>query len=82
MPDNAPDLTYSYDGIFAVFYPESPFGETAWKTIAKGDAGGAKVLAMHANAVIEELRRAGYVVHPASTVTESDDQLLLELIGA
>lgn len=82
MPNNSPDLTYSHDGIFAVFYPETPFGEIAWKAMAADDAGGAKVLALHAESVLRDLRAAGYVVRRAKPVGMTDDQLLLELAGA
>lgn len=74
-----PDLTYSQDGMFTRFYPETEAGREAWNTMAEND-GVAAVLNHHAKSVLRQLRKAGYSVAKAKPVTEADmDAILAEL---
>ncbi|KAB0579194.1 hypothetical protein F7Q92_15210 [Ideonella dechloratans] len=61
----APDLSYrrSADGLFTTFLPNTPEGEKAWRTMnaTQGSEGG-KILAAHTDAVIQQIRDAGYTV--------------------
>jgi hypothetical protein len=78
-----PDLTYRTDGIFTNFLPETKDGEDAWRVIAEQGGGNARVLTIHLNNVLLQLRKAGYVVRKAkkSVCNLSDDQLLAELLA-
>ena len=61
----APDLSYrrSADGLFTTFLPNTPEGEKAWRTMnaTQGSEGGT-ILAAHTDAVIQQIRDAGYTV--------------------
>jgi len=74
-----PDLSYrrSADGLFTSFYPNTPAGKDAWETMNATQGGErGKVLATHTEAVIQQLRDAGYTVAedttPAATQKEID----------
>ena len=56
------DLNYSINGMFAVFYPNTPDGENAWRTLASSTDGTGKVLAVHLKPTLRQLRTAGYSV--------------------
>lgn len=76
------DLTYREDGPFTAFLPESAAGEAAWRRMAELTDGTGKVLAIHAEGVLSQLRAAGYVVRKASPVRPlaiSDHELLAAL---
>jgi hypothetical protein len=75
-----PDLTYTIDGIFARFMPETSAGEMAWKQIVAVQ-GEASVFAWHFEPTLQQLRAAGYTVEPAkpSTCTMTDDGILAAL---
>jgi hypothetical protein len=73
------DLTYRTDGTFTQFLPESKAGETAWNQMAELTGGTGKVLTMHKQNVIGQLRRAGFKVGKAKPVDMSLDQILDEL---
>lgn len=77
------DITYTQDGFITKFFPETPAGETIWRTIAEQEGGNAVVFTMHAKNVISQIRRAGYKVTKAKPVKwdVSDDELLAELVG-
>lgn len=73
------DLTYrrSADGIFTTFLPNTPAGEKAWATMNATQGGeGGKILAAHTEAVIQQIRDAGYTVSedttPPATPEEAD----------
>jgi len=74
-----PDLSYrrSADGLFTSFYPNTPAGKKAWETMNATPGGErGKVLVTHTEAVIQQLRDAGYTVAkdttPAATPEEID----------
>lgn len=81
-----PDLTYTDLGIFTMFWPETPAGESAWNAMAQHTENTGKVLTMQAPSVIAQLRAAGYVVHkakptpaPSVDTVAALDALLAEL---
>lgn len=75
-----PDLTYTTSGMFTRFIPETTQGETAWKEMEA--QGGAQVLAIHAAAVIQQLRKAGYSVAKARKVKAGEiNAILKELVA-
>lgn len=76
----AADLTYSNDGMFTRFYPETPAGEEAWRTMAQG--GAAAFLPFQIPGILSQLRAAGYKVSKARVVKMSGretDDLAAEL---
>ena len=73
------DLTYTQDGMFTRFYPETKAGETAWRQAADQLGGVFAVLNPQAQGTIEQLRQAGYKVSKAKKVTGSIDDILQEL---
>lgn len=78
----APDLTYSCtDGIWTRFYPETPAGEDAWRTMAAADAQGVVAfLPGQVPGIIAQLRAAGYSVAKARPVKAGElDAILAEL---
>jgi hypothetical protein len=83
-----PDLSYhrSADGLFTTFLPNTPEGENAWRTMnATQNSDGGKVLASHTEAVIQQIRDAGYTVsEDASAPVTADevDAMVADLTGA
>lgn len=75
------DLTYSVNSMFATFFPESKAGEDAWRVIAEQNEGVAKVLSIHLEFVLYQLRKAGYSVKKAQVKNPlmTDNELLAEL---
>lgn len=77
------DLTYTDDGMFASFIPVSKAGETAWNEMAKENGGTGKVLSIHAESTIAQLKAAGYKVEKAAPQAplsaEDADKMLTEL---
>ncbi len=55
------DLETHDDGLFTCFLPNTEAGRDAWRVLAAND-GSAKVLTIHAENVIRQLRQAGYSV--------------------
>lgn len=80
---SGPDLTYTDDGMFANFTPASKAGETAWNEMAKENGGTGKVLSIHAESTIAQLKAAGYTVEKAAPQAplsaEDADKMLTEL---
>lgn len=76
------DITYSNQGIFTAFLPETKAGEDAFRAICKaqGDHTG-KVLSIHAKATIAQLRKAGYSVKKQGKVEDIDTDELEALLG-
>jgi hypothetical protein len=77
---SAPDLTWKRRGMWIDFTPETPAGETAWNTMAA--QGGATILCFHRDAVVQQLRAAGYIVRKAGKpepIGMTDDELLAAL---
>lgn len=78
----APDLTYSCpDGIWTRFFPETPAGEDAWRTMAAADAQGVVAfLAVQVPGVLSQLRAAGLRVCKARPAKAGElDAILAEL---
>lgn len=76
------DVTYLNQGLFTTFFPQTPAGETAWRTMAatKGGECGT-VLTVHLVNVIRQIRRAGLTVAAARKPTSSDlDAIMSELV--
>lgn len=77
-----PDLSYrrSSDGLFTTFLPNTPEGEKAWRTIndTEGSEGG-KIMAAHTEAVIQQIRDAGYTVAEATEPLLSAEEVAAEL---
>lgn len=59
------DLTYTTDGMFTRFIPQTTAGENAWRELAAQNDGVANVFNFHAQEVIVGLRAAGYKVAKA-----------------
>lgn len=75
------DLEYIDTGLFTRFIPNTPEGESAWRTMDEN--GGACVFTLHADKAIAQLRKAGYSVkrakkQPPLTACQIDN-LLAEL---
>lgn len=70
------DLTYlrSGDGLFTTFFPNTPAGEKAWGEIAAKTDGTGKILAAHTEAVIQQIRDAGYTVAKDTSGQTSDEE--------
>lgn len=73
------DLTYHNRGLFTLFIPESKAGEDAWRQIAQHTDGTGKVLTMHLQSVLSQLRLAGYKVRKGKAPSCSIDSILAEL---
>lgn len=73
------DLTYTQDGMFTRFIPETAAGESVWNTMAEQMGGVAAVLNFEANKVIQQIRSAGYKVEKAKKFTGNIDDILKEL---
>lgn len=56
------DLTYKTSGMFTMFFPDTPAGETAWREIARQTEGTGKILTAHLAGTLRQLRKAGYKV--------------------
>lgn len=78
----APDISYrrSADGLFTTFLPNTPEGEKAWATMnaTQGSEGG-KVMAVHTEAVIQQIRDAGYTVAEDTKPLPSIEEVAAEL---
>lgn len=87
---NTPDITYTKGDMFTTFKPWTPEGVTVFNQIcnAQGDCTG-KVLNIHLQSTLLQLRSAGYTVRTNSKRLQaglectlpvmSDDELLLSL---
>lgn len=77
------DIEYYNDGLFIRFMPNTQDGVSVWNTIAADNDGVAAVLAIHGEAVIRQIKAAGYSVSKARKVSMADinmdDELLAEL---
>jgi hypothetical protein len=74
-----PDLTYAcHDGIWTRFYPETPQGEEAWRTMAEADPQGVVAfLPLQVPGVIAQLKAAGYSVAKARPVKPGELDAIL-----
>lgn len=79
----APDITYRDEGLFVTFFPETPAGEDAWRTMAESNDGVARFLAPMRAGIVAQLRAAGYRVAKAKPfkpmAPDELDALLVEL---
>ncbi len=74
------DVSYKVDGLFTTFIPDTAQGEIAVREMMAQNENSNKVFSVHSSAVIEQLRKAGYVVRKAKPVTRADiDNLFDEL---
>lgn len=86
-PDSKkPDITYikSSDGLFVSFFPNTPDGEKAWNVLnATPGAEGGKVLAVHAESTVAQLKASGYSVEAESArvADGEEDQALLRALA-
>ena len=71
-----PDLTYQTLGLFTAFYPETDAGHVAWLQIFNQTDHTGKVMALHLESTLQQLRAAGYSVAKAARVKMTDDELL------
>lgn len=80
---SGPDLTYSTDGLFVTFWPETAAGETAWREMAGQSDGTGRFLAIHRESIAAQLRAAGYSVaqRKSGRDTVTDDSALLQELG-
>lgn len=68
-----PDLTYRRsDDLFTLFLPNTPHGENAWRELAAQTDGTGKVLTIHVEETIRQLRAAGYSVSKESAAPSMD----------
>ena len=73
------DLTYTQDKMFTRFYAENAQGENAWREMASKMDGVAAVFNFEAQAVIQQLKKAGYKIAKAKSSTQTMSQILNEL---
>ena len=74
------DLEYIDHGLFTSFIPVSKAGELAFNQIAAYTEGTGKVLSIHKQSTIQQLRQAGYKVWKAKkqgkvTAEQAEDML-------
>ena len=78
------DLTYTIEGLFTSFIPTSKEGEDAWRQLATQTQGTGKVLTVHLQSTLSQLRKAGYKVRkskPSGELTPSEAANLLAELG-
>lgn len=74
------DIEYINQGLFCAFIPVTKTGETAFNQMAVQTDGTGKVLTIHLQSTIKQLRQAGYKVGKAKkqqklTGEQADDML-------
>lgn len=77
------DLEYIDHGMFTSFLPTSKAGEVAFNQMAEYTDGTGKVLSIHKQSTIQQLRQAGYRVEKAKkrgkVTAEQADEMMKEL---
>ena len=77
------DIVYINQGLFTAFIPQTMAGEVVFNAMAADTHGTGKVLSVHAEAVIQQIKQAGYTVGKAPKVkalTADDlDKMMKEL---
>lgn len=74
------DVSYIDGGLFTTFLGDSAQGGAAVSDMMNQNGGSNKVLTIHAEAVIKQLRDAGYTVHKARPVSAKElDSIMAEL---
>lgn len=76
---NQADLNYHTDGLFTMFYANTPAGADAWNAIAAQTEGTGQILTSHLQDTLRQLRAAGYSVRKQSAEKVDADALLAEL---
>ena len=77
--DRQPDLVYSASGMFTVFFANTLAGEDAWRSIAAQNEGTGKILTIHLQSTLRQLRAARYSVHKSKPVAIDTNGLLAAL---
>lgn len=72
------DITYTQDGIWTRFFPETDAGRPVWDEMQED--GVAAVLNNHAENVIKQIRSAGYRIAKAKKVTDADMEEIFDLM--
>lgn len=78
------DIEYIEHGLFTAFIPVSKAGEVAFNQMAKDTDGTGKVLTIHKQSTIQQLRQAGYKVgkaKKAKEMTAEQVENILEELG-
>ena len=77
------DIEYTDQGLFTAFVPVSKAGEVAFDQMAEYTEGTGKVLSIHKQGTIQQLRQAGYKVGKAKqrgrVTAEQEEDMLREL---
>ena len=77
------DIAYIEQGLFTAFLPVTKAGEVAFNQMAAYTEGTGKVLSIHKQSTILQLRQAGYKVgkakKPEKVTAEQVDEVLREL---
>lgn len=77
------DIEYIDHGMFTSFLPTSKAGEVAFNQMAEYTDGTGKVLSIHKQSTIQQLRQAGYKVGKAkkegNVTAEQADEMLREM---
>ncbi len=77
------DIEYIEQGLFSAFLPVSKAGEVAFNQMAEYTEGTGKVLSIHKQSTILQLRQAGYKVGKAKqqgkVIAEQAEDMLREL---
>lgn len=77
------DIEYIDQGLFTAFLPVSKAGEVAFNQMAEYTDGTGKVLSIHKQSTIQQLKQAGYKVGKAKqqgkVTAEQADEMLKEL---
>ena len=77
------DIEYMDQGLFTAFLPVSKAGEVAFNQMAEYTDGTGKVLIIHKQSTIQQLRQAGYKVgkakQPGKVTAAQADEMLREL---
>ena len=77
------DVEYIDQGLFTAFLPVSKAGEVVFNQMATYTEGTGKVLSIHKQSTIQQLRQAGYKVgkakQPGKVTVEQADEMLREL---
>lgn len=82
MPRNLPDVSYRTDGIFTTFFPNTTDGENIFRAMAADTEGTGKVLSIHAPAVIQQIKEAGYTIEQSEQNAVDTDELYNELFSS
>ena len=71
------DLQYIEQGLFTSFVPVTKDGEVIWAELLSQNEGSNKVLTIHKDKVLRQIRKAGYSVSKAKPVGENEMATIL-----